>query len=493
MESVLNRPQYTVTPGPSLAGMETGLKRWSEAKPQFLAVETMGHSPIGLPVLLCRITDQSVSNDDKQVALFTTNHTGLERNAASTALKLVKYLIGDDPLAAEIRRKQIVLVMPACEPDTYDSKSTETSNYYRSRTGKVYGGWTWDGPEDPDNQPEAMAVKSVMDQYQPEVHQDVHGIWFQEASMWESTGVSWASNIYRSYAPQVARLMNKAAEEGGFLITGAEEAAGQILATMPVEGAEHWFYGAHSKPSVVAGLYAYRQYHTLAQTCEVGWEQSALIRYRRLLQIGNEVWRGEHYTGYPVNQMGCWTSTAIAAWGTNASERRKSRVEIWQKLPQLSFTCAHPEPRNSVAAFVATTSEARTRYTSDTNLETVIARLKTDVRFDGEGLDEYLCQSPAHNVLFHPQNDMVRTERIENGLAIRLLLPHRRVSFKHLKLDGHDISPSETDGYIEYHNPGTIVQVNIPPGKVQDFHVVTGIFDPPSDRPAGFSPEDWEL
>ena len=489
----IERPCLTLIPTPPLVEMEAGLREWAAAHPQHLHVETVGESPGGLPVLLCRITDAAVDDTDKQVVLITTTHSGLERRATSTVLKFIRWLISDDPLVVEIRRKQIVLAMPCCEPEGYESKTTDNSGYYTERTGKVYEGWTWDGLEDPANQPEAMALKQVMDQYQPDMHQDVHGIWYAESTQWEHTGASWASNLYRSYVPQISYLMDEAAEEAGFLMVRAEEAAGQILASVPVPGAEHWFYGATSKQAVVAGLYAYRQYHSIPQVMDVGWDESGLVRLRRLLELGNEVWRGEYYKGYPAHQIGCWTSMAVAAWGMTAAERRKSRVELWQKRPQLWFACAHPEPRNSIGAFIATSPEAHSRFENNCILEAVIARLKEYDWFNGEGLDDYLRQSPAHCINFRQPGYDGPAEPIQHGLAIRLLIPYPQVRFKHLKLDGHDLHPSETDGYTVYHDPGTIVQVNIPPGKVRDVHFATAVFESDEERATGFSSHDWQL
>ena len=137
------------------------------------------------------------ADEDKQVALFTTTHSGVERVTTAGMLQLIKWLISDDPQATEIRRRQIVLIMPACEPESYDRKLIDVAEFFAGRSRWVYEGWSWDGPEDPANQPEAMAVKRVVDQYQPDVHQDVHGIWFEQSTMTESTGISWASNLYR--------------------------------------------------------------------------------------------------------------------------------------------------------------------------------------------------------------------------------------------------------------------------------------------------------
>ena len=495
--------KLTPTPGPTIVEMEAGLHKWAEACPHTMKVETVGRSPEGLPMLLCRITDYTVPDEDKQVALFTTTHTGAERVTAAGVLRLVKWLIGDDPLAQEIRRRQIVLVMPACEPESYDRKLTDIAAFFASRSRWVYEGWTWDGPEDPENQPEAMAIKRVVDQYQPDVHQDIHGIWFEQSTMTESSGVSWASNIYRGYWHGIPELMNEAAEEAGFLFSRGEESAGQILSTVPVPGAERWFYGSTSMPKVVCALYSYYQCHSIVQTMEVGWEESAVIRLRRLLQVGNEVWKGEPYPGYPVNTVSYRSAAAIVAWGMTAAERRKSRVELWRKLPQISHTCGWPQGRNDIVAFVATTPESREYYApgratsgpnlNEPNMEGLFTKLKENPRFNGDALDDFLYQTPSRQVSWPQAEYDGQAEPIENGLVIRLLLPHPGVTFKHLKLDGHDMEHSETDGYFVYHNPGTTVQVNIPPGKVQDFHIVTGLFDSDAERRSGFHPQDWHL
>ena len=126
--------------------------------------------------------------------------------------------------------------MPACEPESYDRELIDVAEFFAGRSRWVYEGWSWDGPLDPENQPEAMAVKDVVDRYQPEVHQDVHGIWFEQSTMTESTGISWASNLYRGYWRAIPELMNLAAEDAGYLTTRGEESAGQMLSTIPVEG-----------------------------------------------------------------------------------------------------------------------------------------------------------------------------------------------------------------------------------------------------------------
>jgi hypothetical protein len=375
-----------------------------------------------------------------------------------------------------------VLVVPYTNPDGVAGDGGSN----------VYTCWNLDGVVDPGRHPEAAALKRLMDEYRPDVHVDVHGFNSAEQKMWESTGISWASGLSRSYLHRVPQLMDEAAEAVGFLITKGEESAGQIRVTAPVPGADHHYYIRNSRYNIC--VYPYHQFHTIAFTIEAGFEESIIVRLRRLLEIGGEVWRGERYAGYPANQVGCWTSMAVAAWGTTARQRRASRVELWQKIGQLTFGCAHPEPRGSIMAFCATTPEAAQQYVAPRRVDTLIEKLKVHPQFDVAALADFVQRMPAHNVLpqYLGSAGDGQVKPVKNGLVLRLLIPYKDAHVTEIRLDGHTIAPSDTDGYQLRTNPGTILQVAIPPDKVNPFHVATCFYESPTKRRAGFRPEDWE-
>src|SRR5204862_290503 len=79
-------------------------------------LESRGLSGQSLPVYLLKITDSTVPAKDKQVCLVTTLHSGPERTGATGALAFAEWLLSDEPLAAETRRRQVVLVMPVVNP-----------------------------------------------------------------------------------------------------------------------------------------------------------------------------------------------------------------------------------------------------------------------------------------------------------------------------------------------------------------------------------------
>ena len=476
------KPKYTTIIHPTPKELEAGFADWAKRYPQSFRVEVRGKSVKGRPILMCRITDYGVPDEDKQVAMLTSCHVAKELNAGTGLLRLIKWLISDDPAAAEIRKKQNVLVVPYTDPD----------GVAHHGGSELYRCWSPDGVVDPEKHPEAVVLQGIMDQYTPDLFIDYHGFPRAEQKMWESTGISWASAISRCYLHDVPRLINEAAEASGFLITRGEEDAGQIIATCDVRGASEHYYLRKLDPNVT--IYPYNRFHTLAMIMEVGFEESLIVRTRRALQIGHERWRGERYAGYPANQVGCWASMAVSAWGTTATERRLSRCELWQKLAQLSFGCAGPEPRGSITAYCATTPAGRDKYCSR-KPDDLVKQTRSDPRFDADALADMVERIPATNIGGGSKYDAFvppdKVEPIKHGLVLRLLAPYNDARVTDIRLDGRLLKVSATDGRHIRRNPGTIVEIAIPPEKVREFHIASCFYDSPTKRRAGFRPEDW--
>jgi hypothetical protein len=93
------------------------LAHWRMAFPKVAVLEPRGMSGQNMPVYLLKITDPTVKNTNKQVLLVTTQQIGPESTGTTRAMALSERYLSDDPLAVEMRKKQIVLVMPCvnCE------------------------------------------------------------------------------------------------------------------------------------------------------------------------------------------------------------------------------------------------------------------------------------------------------------------------------------------------------------------------------------------
>ena len=436
-----HKPTFKALPRPTLAALESGLKSWAQQVADRLRVEEAGRSAGGRPVLAAFVSDFDADETTRQHVLLTDTHTGSELNACTSLLHFLRWLISDDRAAAELRRRYLVAVIPCVDPDGYDQdppiNKPDPSPYFTA--------WTWDGPQ---NSAEADAVFAVMEGLQPEAHVDVHGLGQHEQMMTESTGIAWWTALSRSYEHELPRLMDQRAEEAGFLVTRGEQDAGQVRATHPVEGAEQYYYV--SRAPLNPCCFSYRRYHSLSFTMEVGFDDSAVLRLRGLLEAGVRRWRYQWYEGLPVDNLASWGSTQLAAWGQTPQQRRASRLELWQDLPAYTYGCAYPEPRGTVAALAAFTPAAAEECLGPDQrpcLEDVISRLAARGGCNGEVMAEWATSTPAETfALIRATPQAVAQAPPRFGVAIRLLIPYQDARITHLALDGGTLRESTAEG-----------------------------------------------
>lgn len=495
-ESNLSEGKTVVVEHPSQAELEQGFAGWAARFPYAFTFETRGRTPEGRPMLMARITDRRVPDEDKQVALLTSAHGAKEMNTVTGLLRFIKWLISDDAEAVEIRRRQIVLVVPYTDPDFIARGD-------HSESRPIYGGWAapgmrlWSvkGVARPERHPEAAAIQGIMDEYQPELHVDFHGFNDPRRTMWDSTGVSWASAVARPFVHDFAMKIDADAEAAGFLITRGEQDDGKIRTTSPVEGFPDYAFNLRNAFPIFT-LYPYCRYHTLAFIMETGSEESLVLRAKSALQAGQERARYERYESYPVNQVGMHTLISVAAYGRTAAERRRSRVELWQKLPHLYFGTAAPTPARDTLMGYISTRGAQSNGITNRRVSKVIESLKGNPQFDTEGLRSAASrfpygafggQRPERKVL----EGALAEGPIEHGMVLRLLVPYGDAKITEVRLDGHLLQESDNEGYHLTRSPGVIVEIPIPPGKVRDFHIVSCNYDTPTQRRPGFTPEDW--
>jgi len=494
---VIQSPQHealTMIEHPTPEELERGFEGWAKQYPDTFTFESRGTTVEGRPILMGRITDRGVADEDKQVAVFTSCHGPKEIGAMTGLLRLMKWLLSDDAEAAEIRRRQIVLVVPYTDPDHVALGELKQTRYIYSGTVGGKRLWTVDGVTDPQKHPEAAALQGIFDEYRPELYIDYHGHNHAERTMWDTTGISWGAPISRSFLHDIPRIINDATEAQGFLVNRGEEDDGKLLTTSPIPGyPDYLFYLRHPRGNVT--LYPYARYHTLAFIMEVGSEERLIASTKAALRIGHETGRYERYESYPVNQVGAWTFVSLSAYGETAAERRRSRVELWQKLPQIFYGQASPPPaRGSMMGYVSTTEKGlKLRGGCFSN---AFENLRGLPHFDIEGLVEAASGFPykAFSVPrphYKPDEGAIDAGPIEHGLVIRLMVPYRDARIEEVRLDGHLVSESDAGGYHLKRGPGLILEFAIPPDKVKDLHIVSCKYDTDTVRRAGFTSEDW--
>ena len=481
---------------PSIGELEKGMHSWVKQHPKRIQIETIGTSGEGRPLLMAKVTDFDVPDDDKQVVLLSVTHAD-ELSAATGLLHLTKWLIGNDAKAAEIRKGIVTLVIPVVNPDGYTAWSKRTANQWvchKTIVGKTdpWSGWKKDGPVSPEKNPELVALFNIAENYRPDASFDVHGVWFRDQSMWESTDFSWSDRRVHSFCPDIPELMNRAAEADGYLILRPAEDSGRIKVTAPDPVSPAHYYCTLGNRSFATFLYD--RYHTLALNCEAGYEGSVVARTRKLLEIGLEKWRNEPFTGYPVNQVGGWGSMTVSAWGDTAAKRRASRVELWNKADRIFHSLVfHQSAYGKMAAVCATNVPATEKWIKDGKLPGVWDRLESHHKIDANYLRKFaegtLWERVDYPMWFNRKNKS--TAPIKHGLALRLYVPYPDAKLTDVRIDGKPVNESATDGYVIRRNGGTIVQFNIPPEKVGDIHVVTCQYEAEKKTPRGFRTTDW--
>jgi len=83
-----------------------------------VAVQTLCETPIKqLPLTLISITDPETKDEDKKSAVILAREDAYETAGSWVAEGLIRFLLSDDPVAAAIKRRLIVHVVPLFDPD----------------------------------------------------------------------------------------------------------------------------------------------------------------------------------------------------------------------------------------------------------------------------------------------------------------------------------------------------------------------------------------
>lgn len=490
------------------------LRSWRNKYPSTLKLESRGVSGQTMPVYLLKITDRSVKDADKQVCLVTALHSGPERTGATGALAFAEWLLSDEPLAAETRRKQVVLVMPIVNPlamfftDRFRNEHGVDPYTGAGRVGKI-----WDTSKlaliKPEDAPELAAVLSVVDEYRPEVHADLHGTGLQEYApdqlgsrrmyrgqiMTEVTGGAYSNYALRPWDWRVTEAMIAAGVEEGFPSDRFEADAqrtfwGPELAPL---GRKLW----HGMPLFYSAHYGYAKYHTMVLTQEVAWEQSVVARMKGLMRIGNSAWLDELSPGYPVNRVRHFVGHFVTAYGSTASTRRESRVELWNKQHSFALGFLYPQTLGRESFVVATSAAAKKALAVDDlpslqqNLQSILGNKAANISsFIRKGPEIKLATDLAKaQLLSAPSSE---DEPIQHGIGFRLRLPAREPKSLAVELNGERLKAGATDGFESWYADGfTQVQVHVSPKRAAAssglFFVICS-YDPVEQHATGWMP-----
>lgn len=486
-------PPTTKVGGPAIWApvekLEAVLKHWEGLNRPDFSLEKLGDSVEGRGVYAVTMTDPTVPDENKQHALVTAIHAGNERGAPATVMSIIEWFLSSDPLAKDILRNQVVLFLPLVDPD----------RYVKGQFTPIYTGWNSAGPLKPEEVPESVYVHQIFDRFQPDLHADIHStsLDFEKYIMFESSAAAYSNNAVRPYHREIIRMMNVAGEEAGYpMDTGESDLERLFYGKGLANLAKKSWYG---QPRYYAATYLYEHFHTLISATEVAWEESGLIRHKRLLQVGNDRWPGYYYAGYPNQVIMGNTHATLVSYGETAAARRASRLELWNRFDEFTFGTLDPAMAGQASAFFATSADAET-YLNDDKFGPTLEKLSKHPRMDVAALNDFFRDWPAGQNGPTPQLYVThrvaekapaegqlppRPAPIAHGASIKLRLPYPNAKLQELQLNGKDIPVSESNGYVTWTaRAATYIQVNLPPERLaeDDLFVVTCKYDPNAQR-----------
>ena len=274
-----------------------------------------GKSSEGRDIVFARITDASVPDEDKQVALITGGTHGSEETGRASSMAFLEWLALNEG-AAETRRNQIIYLTTCLNPD-----GCIQDIYHNADDVNIYASFH-SGRMDSASV-EGAVVRDLVLEHKPEICIDVHGL--AGGGMNDTTYLheGFPSNLNLQYSHFMGRTALELAEAAG-IPQSEPQMHGRYRGTDPIPYIA-WAHERHNSLSFT--VETTENYYPLEYT-----SRSGLAKLKGLTQWGNRVNHTLPWPGYPVDIISGSSMSAIMPLGNTAAERRISRAEIFQAI-----------------------------------------------------------------------------------------------------------------------------------------------------------------
>ncbi len=307
----------TVYPGPDDVARE--MADSAEALGDMCRIESIGKSVEGRDILAARVTDPDVPDDQKQHCLVIAGQHGAEESGRLGALALLQWLASHDADAEDTRRKQLVVIVPAVNPDGAQvDRSANSNGVNLNRQFDI---------DAESREPEAEAVMKLAEELIPDCVVDMHGL----------TGIGCDDMILIGGCKPYTEDVRIHQELAARMVAGAED-AGYTMTAHPSD----WSGWNLDKPNCFVG-HCYWRYHPITFLTE-GDEALRIPemmaaagreRVKPLIVAGNfrHPWAADE--GYPNGMLGGVVNLSVRACGDTAGARRRSRTETWRAIGRI--------------------------------------------------------------------------------------------------------------------------------------------------------------
>lgn len=315
----------TLLSPPDLEKLDHQLDEFARNHPDTVEMFSLGSSEEGREIRAVLVTDRGRPLEEKEVVVVICGRHGDEVGAFAVGLQLLQWLVSEP--AAEIRKHQLLAVVPFANPD-----------------GFVRGEFL--APKDKVSTIEKKYIGLLVDRFRPDALIDVHSL-----GRGDLEAVIAGHTSHRGEDDFIAGLL--AAE----MIKGAEqEGYPFVYHPLGVQEQQPWTNVRYNNfvcqecfelcHSIVIGL---EVNHFALDIEDAAWSGvSAIIP---LLHVAARKFSWESYTGYPNKIIKGNFLTSIRATGERPGDRRESRYEMWRNRDLLSEPLRKMPDRNTIEVY----------------------------------------------------------------------------------------------------------------------------------------------
>jgi hypothetical protein len=287
----------------------------ASAAPSLATYAEIGKSEDGRPIPLLTITDPAVPAAQKSVFLLSGGTDGSEEVGRAVCLGMARALI--DPQHRGHLQRQVVLVVPVTNPDGCERDQAD-------RLGNARGipATAVHLQDQPPATAEGRAMRALVEEWIPDAHVDFHGLAGGSMGdcsyLYPTVNNKWSVPILM----EVERELEEAGAAAGFPQQGRPR-----LWTEPRNNLPGWL--ARNYSSLCMVVEGTENYYPIVESVRNG-----VVRLLRLMEIGEQTRFFQDFPNYPVDAVSGGRMGALMAYGTDYTQRRKSRRDIAQMILQ---------------------------------------------------------------------------------------------------------------------------------------------------------------
>jgi Zinc carboxypeptidase len=313
------------------------------------------------------ITNNKIPDNNKQIALITLGRHGQELGTRVVGPEIMQYLASDD--ASIIRDTQLIIIVPVLNPEGF------IKNDFNSSMTSI-------------TKHERIILGTLFSSFIPDMILDIHSLGKIEGSKYDhgdmeviipANTTRWAMD--EQIHQYVAQKMQKEAESKGWpyeihtledlaLYYFGETEIGnlpwryldeKVFLLQMLNSQDNYEFPTESSYTNYTCAPAYLNWHSLVFGMETNhWSlkksfdiaASGMIPSVALLKLGSTKFPWEKDIGYPVNILHGDFRVSLRPIGKNATERRLSRIKLWNERKNFSIPCRELQDENTTLAQV---------------------------------------------------------------------------------------------------------------------------------------------